>query len=148
MPKLILLQDIEDLGNAGDIVNISEGYARNFLIPKGYAVKESKAALRQLAARKEKIDAQRKIDMSKAEQVAAKIVELDLVISVQASDDNQLFGSVSASTIVSELAKHNIEVDARKVLLEHPIKEIGEYTVKIRLHKDLIPELKLKIQKA
>ncbi len=148
MPKLILLQDMEDIGIAGDIVNVAEGFARNFLIPKGYAIKESKAALRQLAARKEKIEAQRKSDTDKAAQISEKIAALELVVAMQASDDKQLFGSVSSSTISSELAKHGIEVEARRILLEHPIKETGEYAVKIKVHKDFVPELKIKIQKA
>ncbi|HPN84475.1 MAG TPA: 50S ribosomal protein L9 [Victivallales bacterium] len=148
MPKLILLQDIEDLGNAGDIVNVTNGHARNFLIPKGLAVTESKAALRKLAAGKEKIEARRKEEMEKATKIAEKIASIELSISVQASDDKQLFGSVSASSISAELAKQGIEIESRKILLENPIRTTGDYVVKVKVHKDLTPELKIKVLKA
>ena len=148
MQKLILLQDIEDLGNAGDIVNVADGYARNFLVPKGYAIEESPAALRQLASRKGKIDEQRQLETGKAGQVAEKISALELVITAQASDDKQLFGSVSPGNISDELAKHGIEIEARRIHLDSPIKEIGEYLVKVKVHKDIFANLKLKIVKA
>lgn len=148
MPKLILLQDIEDLGNAGDIINASEGYARNYLIPKGLAIKESKSALRQLAARKEKIELQRKSEIEKASALSEKISTTELVISAQASDDKKLYGSISSHNIADELAKLGIDIEPRRIILEHPIKETGEYKVKIKLHKDFIPELNIKVQKA
>ncbi|HOK05189.1 MAG TPA: 50S ribosomal protein L9 [Victivallales bacterium] len=147
MPKLILLQDIEDLGNAGEIVNVSEGYARNYLLPKGLAIKESKSALRQLEARREKIEEQRKAEIAKAATLAEKIQSIELTISAQASDDKQLYGSISAVNIASELAKLGVDIEHRRIMLEHPIKEIGEYKIKIKLHKDFIPELKVKVQK-
>ena len=106
--KLILLQDVEDLGLAGEEVHVAPGYARNFLIPKKLATVASTAALRQLAANKEKIEAKRKADLEIAQSVAEKINTTELVIPMQASDDNHLFGSVTERIICEAL--HGIDV--------------------------------------
>jgi len=101
--KLILLQDVEDLGLAGEEVHVAPGYARNFLIPRGLASEASVATLRRLAANKEKIEAQRKADLDAANALAEKINSTELVIPMQASDDNHLFGSVNERIICNAL---------------------------------------------
>lgn len=146
--KLILLDDVEDLGNAGDTVNVASGYARNYLIPNGFAVKASTAALRQVESRKEKIAEHRKLELGKAQTVAAKIAELELTIPMQAGDDNQLFGSVTSHLIAEEAAKHGVEFESKRVKLEKPIKEIGNYSVEIKLHSDITATLKVWVVKA
>ena len=146
--KLILLEDVEDLGNAGDAVNVASGFARNFLIPKGFAVKASTAALRQVESRKGKIAEQRKIEMEKAKGLATKIAELELTIPMQAGDDNQLFGSVTSHLIAEEAAKHGVEFESKRVKLEKPIKEIGNYSVEIKLHGEITATLKVWVVKA
>jgi large subunit ribosomal protein L9 len=148
MPKFILLQDLEGLGNAGDVVNVKKGYARNFLLPKKCAAPESPSALRQLAARKDKIENQRKEEREKAEQMAEKLSSIELVIAAHAGDDKKLFGSVSATIIAEELAKNKIDIDFRRMIIETPIRELGEYTIKIKLYKEIIPSLKIKVVKS
>lgn len=146
--KLILLDDVEDLGNAGDTVNVASGYARNYLIPNGFAVKASSAALRQVESRKEKIAEHRKLELGKSQAIAAKIAELELTIPMQAGDDNQLFGSVTSHLIAEEAAKHGVEFESKRVKLEKPIKEIGNYSVEIKLHSEITATLKVWVVKA
>ena len=146
--KLILLEDVEDLGNAGETVNVSEGYARNFLIPRGLGIKESPAAMRKLASRKDKIEEHRKQDFEKAQALAEKIKVLEITITAQAGEDKQLFGSISAHMIAEAVAKHGIEFDAKRIKLEKPIKETGSHDVEIKLHKDVVASLKVIVVRA
>jgi len=146
--KLILLEDVEDLGNAGRYFYVASGFARNYLIPRGYAVKVSTAAVRQFESRKGKIEENRKKELEKAKTIATKISELELTIPMQAGEDNQLFGSVTTHLISEEAAKHGIEFEARRVKLEKPIKEIGNYSVEIKLHNEITATLKVWVVKA
>ena len=146
--KLVLLEDVEDLGYAGDTVSVSAGYARNYLLPKGLAVKASPAAVRQVAARREKIEARRSDELKKAQDLAARIKEIEITIPMQAGDDNQLFGSVSAHMIVDELAKNNLVVEHRRIELESHIKELGAYNVDIKLHKEVTAVIKVWVVRA
>ena len=109
--KLILLQDVDDLGLAGEEVHVAAGYARNYLIPRGFATIASTGVLRQLEARKEKIEAKRQADLEAAQALSAKIASLDITIPMQASEDGHLFGSVSERTIFETLASMDVKVN-------------------------------------
>ncbi len=146
--KLILLEDVEELGYAGDTVNVAQGYARNFLIPRGLAAKASPAALRQVESRRERIEAQRKDELKRAQDLAARIAELELTIPMQAGEDNQLFGSVTSFIIAEELAKNSLSVDHKRIELEKPIKELGVYTLNVKLHKEVNAPLKVWVVRA
>ena len=146
--KLILLDDVEELGYAGDEVSVAPGYARNFLIPRGLAVKASSAALKQVAARKEKIEIHRNEELKKAQDLAARIAEVEVTIPMQAGEDNQLFGSVTSHMISEELAKQNINVENRRIELENPIKELGSYDVNIKVHKEVSASVKVWVVRA
>lgn len=141
--KLILLQDVEHLGLAGDEVSVAAGYARNFLIPKKLAAHSTPGALRVLAANKEKIEAKRQEDFKAAQELAAKIAEVEISIAVQASDDNRLFGSVNNRTIADKLAESGFKVEYQRVMLEEPIKELGKYEVPVKLHADVTATAKI-----
>lgn len=136
--KLILLQDVEDLGLAGEEVNVSPGYARNFLIPKKLAAPASATALKQIAARKEKIEAERKAALEEAQALAAKIAEASVTINMQASDDGHLFGSVTNRAIAEAYAAIGIAFDHQRIRLESPIRATGEYAVNIKLHQSVM----------
>ncbi len=146
--KLVLLEDVEDLGYAGDTVNVASGYARNYLLPRKLAVKASPSALKQVAARREKIEAQRKIELDKAQSLATRLANIEITIPMQAGDDSQLFGSVTSHMVAEELAKQNIEVEHRRIVLEAPIKELGAFTVSVKLHKDVNASLKVWVVRA
>lgn len=146
--KLILLQDVEDLGLAGEEVHVAPGYGRNFLIPRGLATIASTSALRQLAARKEKIEEQRKNEKAEILALAEKINTTELVIAMQASDDNHLFGSVTERVIFESLANLGIKVEAHKIKLESQIRMLGDYTADIKLRQKVDATVKIKVVRA
>ena len=143
--KLILLQDVEDLGLAGEEVPVAAGYARNYLIPRGFATVASTGVLRQLEARKEKIEAKRKADLEAAQALSAKIATLDITIPMQASEDGHLFGSVSERTIYEKLASMDVKVNINKIRLDAPIRTIGEFKVDIKLHQNVTAVATIKV---
>ena len=146
--KLILLQDVENLGLAGAEVVVAPGYARNYLIPRGYAAKATPGILRVLAANKEKIEAKRRDELVAAQAVAAKLMESTIEIAMQASDDNQLFGSVTARNVADALTKAGFQIEHTRVVIESPIKMIGEVTVQIKLHHEVTADLKVNVVRA
>lgn len=146
--ELILLEDVEQLGNAGDEISVAEGYARNYLIPKNLAKKLTPGALRQIESRKEKIEAKRKQDMDDAKTLAAKIAETDLTIQMQAGDDEQLFGSVTSHIIADALVAAGLEIEHRKVHLDEPIKELGMFHVEIKLNQEVSATAKVWVVRA
>ena len=146
--ELILLEDIEDLGKAGDKVNVAPGYARNYLLPQGLAEKITPGALRQIEARRERIEAKRKQELEAAQALAAKIEETEISIPMQAGDDEQLFGSVTTHLIADALKEQGIEVESRKIKLESPIKELGLFNIAIKVHSDVEAAAKVWVVRA
>jgi large subunit ribosomal protein L9 len=146
--KLILLEDVENLGLAGEEVNVAAGYARNFLLPRGLATKATKGTERMLAARKEKIEKQRAAELDAAKALAAKVAETEISIPMQASEDDQLFGSVTARSIAEKLAENGIEVDVQRIKLEEHIKTLGSYEVEVKLHADVAAVVKVWVVRA
>jgi large subunit ribosomal protein L9 len=140
--KLILLDDVENLGLAGDEVTVALGYARNFLLPRKLASKSTPAVVKILAARKEKIEAQRKDELLNAQNLAAKIAECELSIPMQAGDDDVLFGSVTARTIAEKFAEAGIEVKHQRIKADH-IKELGRFEIEIKLHAQVTATAKI-----
>ena len=130
--KYILLEDIENLGKAGDVVDVLTGYARNYLVPKKLALKTSKGALRQFEARRGKIEEKRKQEIEKSQQIAAKLAALKIDIPVNVGEDNKLFGSVTQYTIARRIIELGMEVDHHKLQLAAPIKELGSYEVQVK----------------
>ena len=146
--ELILLQDVENLGLAGEKVTVAAGYARNYLVPRGMADKATPGVLRVLAANKEKIEAKRRDELVAAQATAAKLMETVIEIAMQASDDNQLFGSVTARNVADALAKVGFQIAHTRVMIEAPIKSIGEVTVQVKLHHDVTVDLKVNVVRA
>ena len=146
--ELILLQDVENLGLAGEKVTVAAGYARNYLVPRGLADKATPGVLRVLAANKEKIEAKRRDELVAAQATAAKLMETVIEIAMQASDDNQLFGSVTARNVADALAKAGFQIAHTRVMIEAPIKSIGEVTVQVKLHHDVTVDLKVNVVRA
>ena len=146
--KLILLEDIEGLGKAGDTVSVASGHARNFLLPKKLALKASKGAIRQFEALKEKIEAKRLAEIGKMQAVAAKIAELEITISMNVGEDDKLYGSVTSHAITEEIKKLGIEIDHHKLVLADPIKELGAFDVDIKLHPEVVAKAKVWVVRA
>lgn len=140
--KLILLDDVENLGLAGDEVTVAPGYARNFLLPRKLASKSTPAVIKILAARKENIEQQRKDELGKAQALATKIAASELSITMQAGEDDQLFGSVTARMIAEKFAEQGIEVEHQRIEVAH-IKELGRFEIEIKLHAQVTAKAKI-----
>jgi large subunit ribosomal protein L9 len=146
--KVILLEQVEKLGRPGDQVEVADGYARNFLIPKRKAVAATPAhvksldhLLRQNKGRKDRF-------RQAAESMAARIAEASCVIKRQAGEQEKLFGSVTNQDIAAALGARGLDVDRRKILLQEPIKVLGSYTIPIRLHPEVVAELRLTVERS
>ena len=140
--KLILLQDVEDLGLAGEEVNVAPGYARNYLIPRGLAAKATPGILRLVESRKAMIAERRAKELAAAKELAEKIAQIEISITMQATDDDQLFGSVTARMIADELSKQGYAVEHSQVKVE-PIKTLGSFDVEVRLHAEVTATVKV-----
>ncbi|WP_041470493.1 MULTISPECIES: 50S ribosomal protein L9 [Chloroflexus] len=142
--KVLLLQDVEHLGKAGEIKDVSGGYGRNYLIPKGFAVLATKGQIKQaeerLAAQRRRAEAARK----EAEALAAKLASLTLTFVVKVGEQDRLYGSVTNADIAAKLHEvAGVEIDRRKIALEDPIKRTGEYEVPVELASGVSTTLKV-----
>jgi len=146
--ELILIEDVEDLGKAGDKVSVAPGYARNYLLPQKLAEKVTPGALRKIEARREQIEKERAETLAAAQAFAAKIAEAEVTIPMQAGEDEHLFGSVNQQVIADALAGLDIDVKAKNIKLAEPIKELGAYKVDIKLHSDVDATLKVWVVRA
>ncbi|HVP29486.1 MAG TPA: 50S ribosomal protein L9 [Myxococcota bacterium] len=146
--KLILREDVSNLGDAGELVTVRPGYARNFLLPYGKAILATEASIKELEHHK-KVVADRLARERKAQLAERdRIQNLSLEISVQAGEEGKLFGSVTAAQIAELLEAKGVVVDRRKIALEEPIKEVGEHSVPIKLWKDVTANVKVKVTAA
>jgi large subunit ribosomal protein L9 len=145
--EVILKEDVPKLGNRGDVVKVAEGYGRNFLLPKKLAIeasKANKAVIEQMKAAALRRSAKEK---SQAEALAKQFDGLEVSFSRRSGEHDQLFGSVTSSDIAEALEKKGFNVDRRKVQLHEPLKTLGEFTVPVKLHKEVTAHLKVVIQK-
>ena len=144
--QIILLEKVERLGNLGEIVNVKPGFARNYLLPQGKALRATKDAIAKFEAEKSAIEKLNSNKKSEAEKVAEKIDGKTIVIIRSASDSGQLYGSVTTrdiATSISELSGDNIT--RNNVILENPIKSIGYFDFKIKLHPEVIAKIKINV---
>ncbi len=141
--KVILKEDIEGLGKGGEIVTVKDGYARNYLIPRGLAVKATTKNLNQLRHEQEVIQRQIRKRLQHAYDLANRISETSVTIARLVGESEKLFGSVSAKDIEEALREEGIVIDKHTIMLEEPIKALGVYHVPIKLHTDIHAELKV-----
>ena len=143
--KVVLLQDVKALGKKGDVVEVSEGYARNFLLTKKYAVEATPANLNTLKLQKANADKIAAEQLAEAKDIAAKLEKVSVSVAIKAGENGKTFGSVSSKEIAQELEKQGLEVDKKKIVLPDPIKEFGKYEVKVKLHKDVQANVKVNV---
>jgi large subunit ribosomal protein L9 len=141
------MQDFESLGLEGDIVDVANGYARNYLIPKGIAVRSDNATLKTLETRKEKIMVRRMKDKKSAEQVGEKISQMIVNLRRKSGEEDRLYGSVTSRDIAQELEKGGVVIDRRKIVLEEAIRTLGEFEVSVKLYPEVIARLKVVVDK-
>ena len=146
--KIVLLEQVEKLGRPGDQVDVADGYARNFLIPKRKAVAATPAHVKSLDHLLRQNKGQEDRLRHAAGAMAARIAEASCVIKRQAGEHEKLFGSVTNQDIAAALGARGLDVDRRKILLQEPIKVLGSYTISIRLHPEVVAELKLTVERS
>ncbi len=143
--KVILKESISSLGKPGDIVKVSDGYARNFLIPKGKAIPASEGNIKLLQESLKKKQEIKKEQDENLKKILEKLQGVEITLEKKAADDNKLFGSVSAVEIANELKNKGIEIEKNNVILEKNIKELGTYSVPIVLKSGFETNIKLNI---
>jgi large subunit ribosomal protein L9 len=143
--QVILASDVESLGREGDVIEVADGHARNYLIPQGLAIAATPANLRRVETLRLKREAEVEALRKEAKALAKKVGKARCHIAAPVGSDGKLFGSVTAADIADELKAAGCEVDRKKIVLEHPIKEIGVYDVDVKLHPDVVGTVKVEI---
>ena len=142
--KVILLEDVKSLGKKGEIVNVNDGYARNFILPKKLGLEATSKNLNDLKLQKQNDEkvAQEKLDAAKA--LAEEIKEKSITVKIQAGVEGKVFGSISSKEIATEAKKQlNMDIDKKKIVIPDAIKSLGTYNVNIKLHKDVTATVKV-----
>ncbi len=145
--KVILKDDVEKLGTAGNIVTVADGYARNFLFPRNLAVPATKGNTRSIEEFRQQKQTRENKRRREAEKQKDKLEKLSLTAEVQTGEEDKVFGSVTAANIATLLEKQGFEVDRRKIMLEEPLKALGVYTIEIKLAPDVVAGVKLWVVK-
>jgi large subunit ribosomal protein L9 len=141
--QVILRERIENLGNAGDVVDVKPGYGRNYLIPRGMAYEATQANVRRIEAERASIAKREAATLSEAREQAKSIEGVSLTFHARAGQEGKLFGSITSADIVEKLAEQGVQIDRRAVELEEPIKALGVTSVPVRLHSQVRPEVKV-----
>jgi len=145
--EVILKEDVPKLGSRGDVVKVAEGYGRNYLLPHKLAIRSSAANKAVVEQMKEAAVRRSAKEKSGAEELAKRFEGVSVNFTRRSGENDQLFGSVTSGDIAEALAKKGFDVDRRKIQIHDPLKTIGEFTVPIRLHKDVTTHLKVIIDK-
>ena len=145
MIELILRQNVPSLGQAGDLVRVKPGYARNFLLPHGLAFEATEGNKKRIAAETKARDAVAAAERGAAEAFALQLQAVSLSFTAKAGEDGRLFGSITTGDIAEALADKGLTVDKRKIELEHPLKHLGLHNVIVRLHPDVQADIKVNV---
>jgi large subunit ribosomal protein L9 len=141
--EVILRQSVEKLGAPGDVVKVSNGYARNYLLPRGIAVIATEGTKKQIEAQRQRLEAAEDARREEAKSASSTFEQVSLTFSARVGEEGKLFGSVTAGDIVQQLEALGHHIEKRQVDLHEPIKALGVYRVPIRLHADVKPEIKV-----
>ena len=145
--KLILREDVEKLGDSGEIVEVKAGYGRNYLIPQGKAMMATEGAMQQLERMKEKAERRAELTIENAREMADRLETTSVTIPVSVGEDERIHGSVTNQDIAEALEEREISVDKRKISLDQDIKTLGEYTATVNLIGEIQPQIKVWVVK-
>ncbi|MEK7730170.1 MAG: 50S ribosomal protein L9 [candidate division KSB1 bacterium] len=145
--KILLRQDFDKLGDAGKVVNVKDGYARNFLIPRGIAFEASERNLHILEQEKKRYGAIKLKEKKAAEAFSSKLEGVSITAAMAVGEDDRIFGSVTNQDIADLLAAKGFEIDKRKIILDEPVKALGIYEIPIKLHSEIECKVKLWVVK-
>jgi len=143
--KVILKEDIKKIGSMGQIVTVADGFARNYLVPKGLAVQANIKNMKSLEHAKKVIQEKAKKTKTSVQDFADRLSKITLVIKAKAGEEGKLFGSVTTMDIAEQLKNEGIEIDKKKISLDEPIKRIGTYAVSVRLHPEVDTQINLQV---
>jgi large subunit ribosomal protein L9 len=145
--KVILKEDVKNLGMMGEIVNVKDGYARNYLIPKGLAIEANPRNIKQLEHHKRIIESKVKKLKNAAQSIAEKLSQKPVIIKAKAGEEDKLFGSVTSLDIEKALKEMGFDIDKKRIQLSEPIKRLGEYNVKVKIHPEITADVNLHVVK-
>jgi len=143
--EVILTEDIHRLGNAGDVVRVKAGFGRNFLLPQGKAMLATASRVKEVEHQRRVIDELQKKAVAGFQDLARRVLAVDLTFEMQASPEGKLFGSVTNADIASRLAAGGVEIERRKIVIAEPIKATGEHAVTVRLHREVQTPIVVKV---
>lgn len=144
---LILREDVEKLGNAGDIVDVKPGYGRNYLIPQEKAVMATDGALKQMDLMKEQAERRAELTIEAAQEMADRLEKTSVTIPVAVGEDDRIHGSITTQDIADALAERDIEIDRKKITIDQDISTLGEYTATVNLISEFKPQIKVWVVK-
>ncbi len=145
--KVILQENVEGLGYLGDVLTVAKGYARNYLLPRKKAVVAEERQVKLLQHIKRQIDQKAKKELESLGESGKNLSKISLTFEVQTGKDDKLFGSVTSKDVAERLAAQGVEVDRRKIHLPQPLKELGTFSVAIKLHRDVVPKITVTLVK-
>jgi large subunit ribosomal protein L9 len=146
--EVILRQAVESLGKPGDVVKVSNGYARNYLLPHGVAFEATPGNLKRIQQEKDRLEAAENERRDAAQGLATKLEQVQLTFSARVGEEGKLFGSVTAADVAQQLESQGFHIEKRQIDLHEPIKALGVYRVPIRLHADVKPEIRVWVIKS
>lgn len=143
---VILIKDVKGVGKTGEVVKVSDGYARNLLLPKGLATEATEGNVRNLEKQKAIQETNRQKELAEAKELAAKIAQLKVTILTKSGEGGRLFGSITSKDIADALAEqHKINIDKRKFVLDNSIKHTGDYEIDIKIYTEVTAKLKVTV---
>jgi large subunit ribosomal protein L9 len=143
--KVVLKDDIKNIGKLGQIVDVADGYARNYLVPRGLAIEANTKNVKALEHEKRIIEDKAKKVKNSAQELSNKISAMNFTIKAKAGDEGKLFGSVTTMDIAELLQKEGIEIDKKKISLDEPIKRLGSYSVNVKLHPEISTQFNIQV---
>jgi large subunit ribosomal protein L9 len=143
--EVILREHVDNVGRRGEIVKVADGFARNYLLPRNLALPVTPGNLKHIERERARFDVREAEERSGAEAIAARLAGLEVVISRKVGETEVLYGSVTAADIAESLAARKVDIDKRKIQLHDPIKRLGEYDVPVKLHRDVVTPIKVKV---
>ena len=143
--EVILREHVDNLGRRGEVVKVADGYARNYLLPRKLALLATEGNRKQIERERAKLDAKEEEEKDVSEAMAARMAGVEIVIARKVGETEALYGSVTSADIAEALAAKGFEIERRKLTLPEPIKQVGEFDVPVKLHRDVIAHVKVKV---
>jgi large subunit ribosomal protein L9 len=145
--QIILQEDVDKLGNRGEVVTVAEGYARNYLLPRKLALEATTGNMKRLEKMRASFAKKEAVERGDAQKLTELLAEVSLEVSRKSGENDQLFGSVTSADVAEALTAKGFTIDKRKITLSEPIKTIGEFEIPIKLHRDVVSKVKLTVKK-